>query len=94
MKYIVFKHDLGMLEPVIFSERFVHSVVAEGVQFHPENREGGLWTPVSAGFVSITDKGNLLVHGKSESMKMKANVERDQGLLMLRLFGSDVCIVE
>lgn len=87
MKYIVFKqqHESGgtLLVPIVFPDMLVHSMVAEALLAGPLKD----FVPDSAGFLSsLSVDANC--HGESESLKLKANPERDIPLLKMADYGS------
>jgi len=70
MKYVMFQDEKGVLYPVLFDDHLTHSLVAvEGCK------------AVSAGFVD--DVGG--VFGKSESLKLESNWERDSAYVCAAL---------
>ncbi len=63
MKYIMLEHG-----PVIFSEAYVHSEMAQGRRV------------LSAGFVNINEEGKFYAYGESISLDIKSD-PRDSDLI-------------
>ena len=76
MKYIIFKVK-DFYHPVLFAEHTTHKQVT---------CEGGI--PISAGFVSFTPTYRFpKCYGKSESLKLDSNPERDSEIIRKFLDG-------
>ena len=84
VKYVVFRHTTGVVEPVICSHRFVHADM-------PKAMEKG-WRPVSAGELGVGPNGRITVWGKSTSLQLEPHHE-DQKLLEWRLWGSEATVM-
>lgn len=68
MKYIILEDENGMILPIIFPERLIHSEVSRAIQRVARKNLNSFYEPVSAGFVEIKD---CTVHGKSETLNLK-----------------------
>ena len=67
MKYVMAKKE-GEAIPVIFSQAFTHSSIAERLGFSSKEL-------VSAGFISLDAAGNIICFGKSLSLHMRSRPE-------------------
>lgn len=78
MKYIIFKGN-GLLHPIVFGEHTSHSQISvAGAE------------PISAGFVHFNSLGDPYCTGKSDSLKLESNPERDTDIIrhMMEEFGT------
>ena len=79
MKYIIFEDPIGEELPIIFPSHVNHSDISTAMV---NGYKQACLKPVSAGTVSIDDKGNPYCHGNSFTLNLKSE-DRDTRLIKI-----------